>query len=88
MPKLRNLAFTVKYVKVNTGLSFEQKYNELESLMLHIKFHQIGPLVPGKNMFKCLYNIYGHGSHLGHVTSIILMKFHFLIPKSLHTKFC
>ena len=33
------------------------------------------------------YTIYGHGDHLGHVTSIILINFHFHVPKSLHTKF-
>ena len=39
-------------------------------------------MVPGKKILKC-FIIYGHGSHLGHVTSIILMKFHFLVPTSL-----
>ena len=24
--------------------------------------------------------MYGHGSHCGHVTSIMLMNFHFLVP--------
>ena len=28
-------------------------------------------MVPGKKIFKC-FTIYGHGSHLGHVTSIML----------------
>ena len=32
-------------------------------------YRTIGPLV----------TIYGHGSHLGHVTSIMLMNFHFLV---------
>ena len=31
--------------------------------------------------------IYWLGGHLGHVTNIIQMHFHFLVPKSLHTKF-
>ena len=34
-----------------------------------------------------VFTIYGHGSHLGHVTSIMLTNFHFLVPESFHTKF-
>ena len=34
-----------------------------------------------------IHCVNGHGSHLGHVTSIMLMNFHFLVPKSLHTNF-
>ena len=29
---------------------------------------------------------YGHGGHLGHVTSIMSSDFHFLVPKSFHKK--
>ena len=29
--------------------------------------------------------MYGHGGHLGHVTSIISTIFHLHVPKSLHT---
>ena len=29
--------------------------------------------------------IYGHGGHLGHVTSIMSSDFHFLVPESFHT---
>ena len=32
-------------------------------------------------------HIYGHGGNLGHVTIIMLIKFHFPVPKRLHTKF-
>ena len=32
-------------------------------------------------------HIYGHGGHLGHVTSIMSSDFHFLVPESFHTKF-
>ena len=35
-----------------------------------------------------LVNRYGHGGHLGHVISIISLNSNFLVPKSLHTKFC
>ena len=31
--------------------------------------------------------IYRPGGHLGHVTSIILSDFHFLVPESFQTKF-
>ena len=31
--------------------------------------------------------MYGHGGHLGHVTSIMSSDFHFLVPESLHIKF-
>ena len=31
--------------------------------------------------------IYGHGGHLGHVTSIMSLNFNFLVPTSLHIKF-
>ena len=35
---------------------------------------------------KRFFIIYGHGGHLGHVTSIMSSDFHFLVPKSFHTK--
>ena len=51
--------------------------------------HQVSsnnsPLFPGKKIF--FFTIYEHGSDLDHVTSIILMNFHFIVPKSLYTKF-
>ena len=45
--------------------------------MLHTKFRGI----------RLAGNIYGHGGHLGHVTSIMSTDFHFLVPESFHTKF-
>ena len=30
------------------------------------------------------FTIYGHGGHLGHVTSIMSSDFHFLVPESFH----
>ena len=62
------------------------KLYEFESLMLHTKFLRIDSLVPGKKILS-VYTIFSHGSHLGHVTIIMLMTFHFLVPKNLHTKF-
>ena len=51
--------------------------------MLHTKFRGN----PMKKVFEGFFTIYGHGGHLGHVTSIISTNFHFNVPKSLHTKF-
>ena len=36
-----------------------------------------------EDFFK-VFTIYGHGGHLGQVTSIMLMNFHFHVIKSLH----
>ena len=50
-------------------------------------FVEISQPVPEKKIFEGFFTIYGHGGHLGHVTSIISSDFHFLVPKSFHTKF-
>ena len=55
--------------------------------MLHTKFHRNLPTDSSIEDFLSVYTIYGHGSHLGHVTNVMLMNFHFLVPKSLHAKF-
>ena len=49
-------------------------------------YMEIGPPVPEK-IFEGFFTIYGRGGHLGHVTSIVLINFHFLVPESLHIKF-
>ena len=56
--------------------------------MLHNKFRRNWPPVLEK-IFEgfIVYTIYGHGDHLGHVTSIMSSKFHFLVPESFQTKF-
>ena len=46
-------------------------------------FVDIGLLVPEKKNLKC-FTIYGHGGHIGHVTSIIFINYHFRVR--LHTK--
>ena len=33
------------------------------------------------------FTIYGHGGHLGHVTSIKASDFHYIVPESFHKKF-
>ena len=50
-------------------------------------FVEIGPPVPEKKIFERAFTIYGRGSHLGHVTSIMSSDFHFLELESFHTKF-
>ena len=51
-------------------------------------FLEICQLVPGKKNFKMFFTIYAHGGHLGHVTSIMAIHFHFLVPKTVHAKLC
>ena len=55
--------------------------------MQHTKFSGNRPAGSGEEYFLRVFTIYGHGSHLDHVTSIILTNFHFHVPRSLHTKF-
>ena len=50
-------------------------------------FVEIGPPGPEKKIFEGVFIIYGHGGHLGQVTSIMSSNFHFLVPESLHIKF-
>ena len=55
--------------------------------MLHTKFCGNRPAGSREEDFLRFFTIYGHVSHLGHVTSIISTNFHFHVPKNLHTKF-
>ena len=55
--------------------------------MLHTKFRGNQSAGSGEDDFRRIITIYGHGGHLGHVTSIMLSDFHFLVPESFHTKF-
>ena len=48
-------------------------------------FVEIGPMVP-ENKILMGFTIYRHGSHLGHVTRIMFMNFHFLVSNNLQTK--
>ena len=54
--------------------------------MLHTKFCENRPAGSGVEDFLRVFTIYGHGGHLGHVTSIMSTDFYFLVPESLHTK--
>ena len=55
--------------------------------MLHTKFRGNRPAGSGEEDFLRVFTIYGRGGHLGHVTSIMLINFHFLVSESFHTKF-
>ena len=55
--------------------------------MLHTKFHQNQPSGSWKEDLSSVFTIYGHGSHLGHGTSILLMNFNFRLSTSLHSTF-
>ena len=55
--------------------------------MLHTKFRGNRLAGSGEEVFLRVFTIYGHDGHLGHVTSIMLSDFHFLVPESFHTKF-
>ena len=54
--------------------------------MLHTKIRGKWPAGSGKEDFRKVSTIYGHGGHLGHVASIISLNFYFNVPKSLQTK--
>ena len=54
--------------------------------MLHTKFRENRPTGSGEDFLR-VFTIYVRGGHLGHVTSIMLINFHFLVPESFHTKF-
>ena len=47
--------------------------------MLHTKFHGNWPAGSGED-FGRVFTINGHGGHLGHVTSIKSIYFHFQVP--------
>ena len=54
--------------------------------MLNTKFRGNQPAGSTED-FRRIFTIYGLVRHLGHVTSIMLSDFHFLVPESFHTKF-
>ena len=54
--------------------------------MLHTKLHGNWSTGCGEDFLRVV-TIYGRGSHLGHVTSIMLINFCFLVPESLHKRF-
>ena len=55
-------------------------YDGLESPMLHTKFRGNRSAGSGEEVFQRVSTLHGHGRHLGHVTSIMSLDFHFLVP--------
>ena len=55
--------------------------------MLHTKFRGNRPAGSTVEDFRRIFTTYGHVGHLGHVTSIMLSDFFFLVPESFYTKF-
>ena len=53
--------------------------------MLHTKFCGNRPAGYGEDFLR-VFTIYGHGGHLGHVTSIRSSDFYFIVPESFHKK--
>ena len=54
--------------------------------MQHTKFHGNQPAGSREEDYYRVFTIYGHGGHLGHVTSIMSSDFYFLVPESFHKK--
>ena len=54
--------------------------------MLHTKFRGNLLAGSGEEDFKRVFTIYGHGGHLGYVTSSMSSDFPFLVPESFHKK--
>ena len=55
--------------------------------MLHTKLRGNRSTGSGEEDFLMIFTIYGCSDHLGHVTSIMFMDFHLLVPESLQTEF-
>ena len=60
---------------------------EFQSLMLHTKFQNHWLSDSGEEDFLRFFSIYSNGSHLGHVTLTIYIKFLSPFPRMLHMKF-
>ena len=54
--------------------------------MLYTKFLGNLPAGSEEEDFYAVFTIYGHGDHLGHVTSIMSSDFHLLVPERFHKK--
>ena len=55
--------------------------------MLHTMFRGNPPAGSTEEDFRRIFTIYGCVCHHGHVTSIMLSDFHYLVPESFYTKF-
>ena len=57
----------------------------LSYMMLHTKFQGHGSISSEKK--KKVLTIYEHSSHVGHVTQLNCINFHFFSPSSFHMNF-
>ena len=48
---------------------------------------EIDPPVLEKKIFEGVFTIFANAGHLGHMTSILLTIFYFIVTESFHTKF-
>ena len=55
--------------------------------MLHTKFQGHWSIASGEEHFFKVFNIYGQGGHVGHVTKLICINFHSHSPLSFHMSF-
>ena len=55
--------------------------------MLHTKFQGHGSIGSGAEDFLRFFTIYGHGSHVCHVSQLIYIKLHFLFSFKLSYEF-
>ena len=55
--------------------------------MLHTKCQGHWSIGSGEEDFLKVFTIYGHGSHVGHVTHLICINFHSYSPLSFHMSF-
>ena len=55
--------------------------------MPHTKFQDHRSIDSGEEDFEKVFSIYGHGGHVGHVTQLIYIHFHFHLPSSFHVNF-
>ena len=51
-------------------------------MMLHTKFQGHGSIGSGEEDFFKVFTIYGHDSHVGHVTQLICINFHSILPQA------
>ena len=56
-------------------------------MMLHTKFQGHGYIGSGEEEFFKVFTIYGHGSHIGHVTQLICINFYSLFSLKLSYEF-
>ena len=55
--------------------------------MLHTKFHENRPAGSGEEDFLRVFTIYGHGGHLGNVTTMPRTNFRSPYPRRLQIEF-